>query len=136
MRHADGIGEPLAERAGGRLDAGGVAVFGMAGGLRAELAEALQLVERHALVAEQMQQRIEQHRAVPGGEHEAVAVRPVRVGGVELQVLGEEHGGDVGGAHRQAGMAGIRRLHRVHGKDADRVGHQRVLDCVRHDVPS
>ena len=45
-RHADGVGEALAERAGGRLDAGGVAVLGMAGGLGAELAEVLQLVDR------------------------------------------------------------------------------------------
>ena len=115
---------------------GRMAVFRMPGGLRAELAEVPQLVDRHALVAEEMKQRIEQHRAVAGGEHEAVAVGPVRVGGVELQMLGEEHRGDVGRAHRQAGMAGIGRLHRVHGKDADRVGHQRVLDSIRHDFHS
>ena len=30
--HAHGIGQPLTEGAGGRLDAGRVAVFGMAGG--------------------------------------------------------------------------------------------------------
>ena len=42
-RHADRVGEPLAERAGGGLDAGRVAVFRMAGGDRAELAEALDL---------------------------------------------------------------------------------------------
>jgi hypothetical protein len=30
-------------------------------------------------------------------------------------------------------MAGIRRLHRVHGKNANGIGHKRVLDCVRHN---
>ena len=40
-RHADRGGEPLAERPGGGLDAERVAVFGVAGGRRAELAEAL-----------------------------------------------------------------------------------------------
>ena len=46
-----------------------------------ELAEALQLVEWE-VVAGQVQQGIEQHRGVAGGEHEAVAVWPGRVGGV------------------------------------------------------
>ncbi len=60
------------------FDAGGMAVFGMAGGLRAELAEILRSrSSRHALIAGQMQQAIEQHRAVAGRQHEAVAVGPV-----------------------------------------------------------
>ena len=46
-RHADRIADALAERPGRRLDAGGEAALGMAGGAAAELAEALQLVERH-----------------------------------------------------------------------------------------
>ena len=80
---------------------------GWPGRHRAELAEFLDLVERHRLVAEQMQQRVDQHRAVAGRQHEAVAVRPFRIGRIELQHLREQHGGDVGGAHRQAGMAGL-----------------------------
>jgi hypothetical protein len=54
-----------------------MAVFRMAGGGRAELAEILDLLERHVGVAEQMQQRVEQHRAVTGRQHEPVAVRPI-----------------------------------------------------------
>ena len=38
-RHAHGIGETLAQRAGGGLDALGMPVFGMAGGEAVELAE-------------------------------------------------------------------------------------------------
>ena len=78
---------------------------------------------RHRLVAEQMQQRVDQHRAVAGREHEAVAVGPGRVGWIEFQEAGEQHGGDVGGAHRQAGMARFRLLDRIHGERADGVGH-------------
>ena len=37
--HADGVGETLTQRTGGGLDARRMAVFGMAGGLGAELAE-------------------------------------------------------------------------------------------------
>ena len=78
---------------------------------------------RHLGVAGEIKQRVEQHRAVPGGEHEAVAVGPVGVGGIELQEAGEQHGGHVGHAHGHAGMAGIGLLHRVHGQRADGVGH-------------
>ena len=78
-RHADRVAEALAERPGGGLDAGRMAVFGMAGRDRAELAEALDLVDRHRLVAEEMKQRIDQHRAVAGREHEPVAIGPVRL---------------------------------------------------------
>ena len=117
------VGDALAQRPGRRLDAGGVAELGVAGGLRTHLAEVPDVIQRHVGIAGQVQQRIQQHRAVASREDEAVAVRPVRVGRVELQELGEQHGCNVGGAHRQARMAGIGLLHRVHGKGADGIGH-------------
>ncbi len=119
-READAVGDALAQRAGGGLDARGMAVFRVPGGLRAELAEVLQLVERHVRVAGQVQQPVEQHRAVSGREDEAVAVGPVGVGRVEFQVFLEQHGGDVGHAHRHAGVAGVRGLDRVDGQHAQR----------------
>ena len=76
-RHADRGRETLPERAGGRLDAERVAVFGMARGPGAELPEALELVDRHVRVAGQMEQRVEQHRAVARRQDEAVAVGPM-----------------------------------------------------------
>ena len=106
---------------------GVMAVLGMAGRERAELAEALDLVDRHLLVAEQMQQRIEQHRAVAGRQHEAVAVGPGRVGGIEFQEAGEQDGRHVGRAHRQAGMAGFGLLDRIHGERPDGIGHAVML---------
>ncbi len=126
-RHADRIGESLAERTGRGFDAGRVAVFGMTGRQRADLAEALDLVDRHRLVAEEMKQRIDQHRAVAGREHEAVAVGPGRIGGIEFQEARKQHGRDVGRAHRQARVTGLRLLDRVHGQRADGVGHAVVL---------
>jgi hypothetical protein len=50
---------------------------GWPGRLAAELAEVLQ-VRRGQVVAGQVQQRVEQHRAVAVGEHETVAVGPLR----------------------------------------------------------
>ena len=132
QRHADRGGDALAERAGGGLDALGVEVLGVSRRQRSELAEILDLVERHVLVAGEVQQGIEQHRAVSGREHEAVAVRPGRSRGVEFEELREQHGRDVGGAHRQAGMAGFRLFDGIHGKPANRIGHTGMID-LRHD---
>ena len=97
--------------------------------------EILDLVERHVGVAGEIQQRIEQHRAVPGRQHKAVTVRPFRIGSVEFQELGEQDGGDVGGAHRQAGMAGLGLLDSVHGKATDRVGHTGMIDLRHAEYP-
>ena len=108
--------------------AGMLAELRMAGGRGVELAEALDLLDAHAVVAGEVEQRIEQHGAVAGRQHEAVAVRPARVGGVELVEARPERGGDVGHAHGHARMAGFRRLHRVDGKRADGVGH---VPCLR-----
>ena len=126
-RHADRIGQTLAERPGGGFDAGGMAVLRMSRGERAELAEALDLVDGHRLVAEEIKQRIEQHRAVAGREHETVAVGPGRIGRVEFEEAREQDGGDIGRAHGQAGMAGLGLLHRVHGQRADGIRHAVVI---------
>jgi hypothetical protein len=106
-----------------------LAVFGVAGGGGVQLAEAAQLGDAHAGVAGHVQQRIEQHGAMAGGQHEAVAVGPAWVGGVEFQEAGPEGGGDVGHAHGQAGMAGVGGFHGVDGQGADDVGH---LPVRRH----
>ena len=131
-RKADRGRDALAERSRRGLDALGVKVFGMPRRQRSQLAEMLELVERHVGIAGEIEQRIEQHRAVPGRKNEAVAVRPFRIGRVEFQELREQHGGDVGRAHRQAGMAGLCLLDGIHRQPADRVGHTGMID-IRHD---
>src|SRR6185312_9309025 len=96
----------LAQRAGGDLDAGGVAVLRMAGADAVELAEALDVVEADggdaerlavpvdALYAGQVQHRIEQHAGVARREDEAVAVRPAGIGRVVAPEPGPERVGD------------------------------------------
>ena len=102
-RHADRVGEPLAERPGRRLDALGVAVLGMPGGPRPELAEVLDLLDRHLRDSRsgRAAHRAASTRARPTarsgrGRASAGAL------GVELQVPLEQHGRDVGHAHRHA----------------------------------
>ncbi len=122
-RHADGIAQTLPERAGRCLDARRMAIFRVPGCARPELAEVLELLDVHLGIAGQIEQRIEQHRAVARREHEPVAVRPFGMRGIELQEAREQHGGDIGHAHRHAGMAGIGLLHGVHGERPDGIGH-------------
>src|ERR1051326_1594478 len=91
----------------------------MSGRARAPLAELLQLVERHLRIAGQMEQRVEEHGGVAGGEDEAVAVRPVRRLRTVAQELGPEDEGEVGHPQRRAGMSGLRLLDGVDGEEAD-----------------
>ena len=56
-----------------------------------------------------------------GGEDEAVAARPVRVGRVVAQHVAVEEVGERRERHRRARMARVRLLHRVHRERADRV---------------
>ena len=128
--HAHGGGEALAERARGGLDARRVVDLRMAGGAGAPLAEVPDLIQRHVGIARQMQQRVEQHRAVAGRKHEAVAVGPVGMGCGELQVLGVKDGGHVGHPHRHPRMARVGLGHRVEGERADRARARPMLGMV------
>jgi hypothetical protein len=112
-RHADRVRQALSERARRRLDAGRETVFRVARRPGMDLAKALDLLHREVIAGE-MQQGVEQHRAVAVREHEAVAVDPLRIGRVVAQVAAPQHLGDLGHAHRHARMAGVRLLHGVH----------------------
>ena len=151
-RHADAGSHALAERAGGRFHAGGPAIFRMAGGPAAELAEVPYVVQRHAGPAEdfviridrlgtrQVEDRIQQHGSMAGGEHKAVAVGPDRVFGIEAQhplpqcVDGGRH------AHGRAGMT-VGFLDGINRQRADGVDAQLVnvdgSDCnICHTSPT
>jgi hypothetical protein len=113
-RHADRHRQPLPQRAGGALDARQLEILGVPRAGAVQLTEVADVLDRRARIAGQMQQRVNEHRAMPGRQHEAIPVRPVRRGGIELQIITEQHGGDIGHAHRHTGMARIRPLHRIH----------------------
>ncbi|CAM5581502.1 hypothetical protein SCYAM73S_04252 [Streptomyces cyaneofuscatus] len=118
--HADGGGEPLAERPGGDLDAPGVAVLGVAGGAGAPGSQRLQVVQLHAVTA-QVQLDVEGEAGVAAGEHEAVAAEPLVVGRVVAHDLLEEQVREGRQAHRGAGVAVARLLHGVGGEQPDGV---------------
>jgi len=81
--HPDAVTESLSERSGGDFNAYCVAAFRMAWGLAAPLAETFEFVERQ-VVAGEMQQAVEQHRAMPGRQHKSIAVEPERISRVVL----------------------------------------------------
>ncbi|CAH0365717.1 unnamed protein product, partial [Pelagomonas calceolata] len=74
------------------------------------------------VVAGQVEPRVEEHAAVARAEDEAVAVDPGRVVGVEGHGLAEEDRAHLGGAERQAEVAGLGRGDRVHREAARLVG--------------
>ncbi len=57
----DRIAEASTEWAGRGLNAGGMTIFGVASGLGSKLAEILDLLNGHVLVAQQIERGIEQH---------------------------------------------------------------------------
>ncbi len=122
-RHADRIADPLPKRPGRGLDSGRVPPLRMPGSAAAELPEALELVDCHVGIAGQVQQRIKEHRAVSGRQHEAVAVGPVRRLRIEPQKLSEQDGRDIGHPHRHARVSRLRSLDRIHGERSN---------CIRH----
>ncbi len=131
-RHADGGGDALAEWARRRLHAARPAVLRMSRALRAELPKPLQIVERNGQLAEhlvvrvdganpcEMKQRPEEGGGVPGREHEAVAVRPDRVGRVEAEEALPERVRNRRDPDGRPRMAGVRSLDRVDAERPDR----------------
>ena len=88
------------------------------------------LVDRHVGRAGEEEERVEQHRAVAGRQDQAIAVRPFRVGGVELQEFLEQQRGDIGKAQRQAAMAAGGLFNRIHAQGPNGIG-ERKLGHVR-----
>jgi len=122
-RHAGGVGDPLAEHAGGDLDPRLGLALGMPLADRADLPEGLDRLDRHPGIARQIEQGVEQHRAVAVREDETVAVEPGRVGRAEPEMPGEERGGDLRRPERGAPVSLAHTLAGIDGQDADRVRH-------------
>ncbi len=121
--HSDAAAETLAERTGGGLDSrGSIPCSGWPGVRLPHCRNDF----RSSIVtsAGQGQHRIEQHRSVAGGEHEAIAVRPGGILRVVAEKLGPQDQCGVGHPHREAGVAGVGLLHAVGGEHSDHVGGQ------------
>ena len=122
-RHADSVADALPERPSSDLDAWRVSALGVPRRARAPLAELLQILEAQ-LVAGEVQQRVLQHARVPGAEHEAIAVGPLRVARVRMQKTLEQRVAQRRERHRGAGVTGVGLLDGVHRQRPDRVDRE------------
>ena len=142
--HADAVGDALAERPAGGLDAGHPVIFGMARRLAAELAEVADIVERHRRLAEplvvgidgaragEMEQRPQQHGRMAVREHEAIAVWPDRILRIEAHDPVPQGVDQRRQRHRRAGMAGVRLLHGIDRQGANAIDRKLVELGVGH----
>ena len=108
-RHSHGVGHALAERAGGYLHARHQAALGVARRARVPLPEALQILDREVEPG-QVGQGVLQDASVPGREHEAIPVAPLRVRRIDPQDVPVERVGERRQGHRRARMTGVRLL--------------------------
>ena len=60
---------------------------------------------------------------MPVGKHEAIAIGPVWIRGVVLQMVAPENLCDIRHPHRHAGMSRVCLLNRVHGQETDGIRH-------------
>ena len=102
-RHTHGITHSLAKRTGGALDPSGFSILGVTGCLTVELAEILYLFEREVIPGK-MQPSIKEHTAMTGRENETVAIKPLVVRRIDLQVFAEQNGSYLGGSERESQM--------------------------------
>ena len=85
-RHTDGVGYALPQRPGRGFDRQVPFALGVAGGPVSELPEISDLVDLQRIAA-QVQKAVKQHRAVTVRQHESVAVPPLGIARVMLQVI-------------------------------------------------
>ncbi len=134
-RHADAVGEALAQRAGRELNAGrdvGPVELGVPRRDRFPLTEALELLHGQ-VVASEVQGGVEQHRAVAGAEHESITIRPRRIVRIVAHDATKQDERSGRHRHRQAGVPGVRLLDRVHGQRSDRLyGELLNIGSQRH----
>lgn len=107
------VSNALTQWAGSGFYASGIAIFRVTWRFRMQLAEVFQFFHRQ-IIASEVQQAIDQHRAVTIRQDETVTISPVWIGWIMVQVITPQNFGNICHAHRGAGVAGIRFLHCVH----------------------
>ena len=117
QRHAHRVGQALSKGPGGSLDTDPDVEFRVAGRMRAKLAERFQLVEVQS-VAGQVRGAVQQHGSMSVGQHQPVAIHPVRLPRRHLEIIRIKQLCDVRHPHGHAGMAGVGALYGIHGQRA------------------
>ena len=116
-RHADGVADALAQRAGRRFHARCVVDLGMARRPGPPGTQRLQIAELQAIAGEE-ELDVQGEARVPHRQNETVTAGPVRIARVVTQPLLEQQIGRGAHAHRGAGVAVAGLLHSVHRQHA------------------
>ena len=127
------VGDTSAEGAGRHFNAGGFKRFGVPRGLRSPLTELLDVVDAHRVVAGEVKQRVKEHAAVTGRQHEAVSVEPLGVLRVVVQELVPQRISHGCAAHRQAGGAAVGFVDRIDRQHPNAVDAEGGEGCGRSD---
>ena len=133
--HADRIGHTLSQRPRGDLDARSVPAFRMPRRFAVPLTELPNVLERKRVTG-QIQETVEQRRAVAGRQHKTIAIDPIRIARIVFKPACPQHIGHWRRAERQARMSAVCLLHHVDRQEADSVDallvelfwHGRVLN--------
>ena len=121
--HTDRRGQALTERAGGDFHSRGVPVFGVTGRIGVPLPEILDRLHGHGLEAGQVQQGVDQHRAMTGRQHETVTIGPIGLCGIVFHRPRPQHSCNIGHAHRHTLVARLCPMHRIHRQNTNGIGH-------------
>ena len=129
--HADRITETLTERTSSCFDTGRHTKLWMSRAARTNLAEFLNVIQRHREATGggtgsiridhtgEVQERIEQHACVAVREDESITIGPVRRGGVIVERILPQRIAHRRKTHRRAGMSAVGGLDGIHGQRAN-----------------
>ncbi len=132
QRHADGVGQALAEGAGGHVDPGQDR-----GGMALEPGPEAAVAGHQLLVGDdpdRLEDRVQQGRGVPLGEDEVIVARLIRVIPVVPEVTAHQDGQQVRSGHAGCRMPGPSRCTGTDGVDAQlltELGREREVDLGR-----
>ena len=131
--HTESVGNALTQRAGRHFNANGRIALRMPFTVRAQLTKSLNLFNRKVRVAREVQQGIQQHGAVPVGQHHAVAVPPGRLSRVELEVPRVKRSGNFSHAQGHALVPFLSANNRIDGQKSDGMS-QGLLGMLTHSL--
>ncbi|CNV47090.1 Uncharacterised protein [Mycobacterium tuberculosis] len=124
-RHPDRRRQSLPQRAGGDLNAGGVAELRVSGGLGSPGAQRLNVGQFQAEAAE-VELDVEGQAAVPGRQNEPIAAQPVCVAGIVTHCPLKQRVGQRSQAHRRSRMTVADLLDGIGGQYPDGVDGSRI----------
>jgi hypothetical protein len=127
----DSVGNTLAKRTSGDLNAGGIVSLGMAGCDAVNVTEGLEIVNGE-LIAIEVKESILKHASVAVREDESVTVVPLGVLGVEPHEPVPEDVCDWSHAHRGTGVTGVGIGCGIGSQNTDRVDGELVNVGERH----